>query len=284
MDHYNMRPTRNNLGVAHENGSIEGPHGHLKRALKDALALRGTRDFATLDAYRSFVDEIVGRHNAYRAKSIALERRVLSALPKGRTSDFKEEVAHVTTSGGFSVGRVFYTVPSQFIGHTLRVRVFDDRLEAFLGETLVLTLKRGWPVSKTQRGHVVDYRHVIHALRRKPMALLNLVYRDELFPRVAYKRLFDTLRAQGDDRRTCKVLVELLALAHEQACEAELADVIDEHLESGRLPDPVALRERFRPRQSSIPEVTVDPVSLHLYDELVVFGDQPALPTWGEAA
>jgi hypothetical protein len=26
-------------------------------------------------------------------------------------------------------------------------------------------------------GHVADYRHVIHALRKKPMALLNLVYR-----------------------------------------------------------------------------------------------------------
>jgi hypothetical protein len=31
--------------------------------------------------------------------------------------------------------------------------------------------------------HVVDYRHVIHALRKKPMALNNLVYRDQLFPR-----------------------------------------------------------------------------------------------------
>ena len=37
-----MTPTRNNLGVAHENGSIESPHGHLKRALEDALLLRGS--------------------------------------------------------------------------------------------------------------------------------------------------------------------------------------------------------------------------------------------------
>jgi transposase InsO family protein len=28
--HYRMTPTRNNPGVAHENGSIESPHGHLK--------------------------------------------------------------------------------------------------------------------------------------------------------------------------------------------------------------------------------------------------------------
>ena len=31
--HYRMEPTRNNRGVAHENGSIESPHGHLKQAI-----------------------------------------------------------------------------------------------------------------------------------------------------------------------------------------------------------------------------------------------------------
>src|SRR5215207_7035982 len=43
MRHYEMTPTRNNLGVAHENGSIESSHGHLKKALEDALLLRGSR-------------------------------------------------------------------------------------------------------------------------------------------------------------------------------------------------------------------------------------------------
>jgi hypothetical protein len=56
-----MLPTRNNRGLTHENGSIEGPHGHLKRAIEDALLLRGSRDFDMLEAYRRFVDEIVGR-------------------------------------------------------------------------------------------------------------------------------------------------------------------------------------------------------------------------------
>ena len=52
MRHYDMTPSRNNPGVAHENGSIESPHGHLKKALEDALLLRGSRDFDDLDAYR----------------------------------------------------------------------------------------------------------------------------------------------------------------------------------------------------------------------------------------
>jgi hypothetical protein len=34
MGHYGMAATRNNTGVAHENGSIESAHGHLKQALR----------------------------------------------------------------------------------------------------------------------------------------------------------------------------------------------------------------------------------------------------------
>src|SRR5471032_2941328 len=58
---YGMEPTRNNRGVAHENGSIESPHGHFKSAIKDALLLRGNSDFADLAAYRAFIDGIVSR-------------------------------------------------------------------------------------------------------------------------------------------------------------------------------------------------------------------------------
>jgi hypothetical protein len=62
--HYRMTPTRNNAGIAHENGSIEGPHGHLKRAVEDAILMRATPDFDDLPAYRRFVDEIIGYRNA----------------------------------------------------------------------------------------------------------------------------------------------------------------------------------------------------------------------------
>jgi hypothetical protein len=268
MGHYGMSATRNNTGVAHENGSIESAHGHLKQALEDALLLRGSRDFADLEAYRAFVDAIVGRRNANLAKPIALEKAALAPLPRGRTTDFEEKVIPVTSSGGFILRRVFYTVPSRLIGHRLRVRIFDDRLECFLGMTPVATLRRGRPVSDSKGGHVVDYRHVIRSLRRKPMALANLVYRDQLFPRAAYKRVFETLRERGDVRYACKVTVELLALAHERACEAELAAAISADLDAGRLPDLAALRARFRPAQTAIPNVAVELAPLRVYDEL----------------
>ena len=268
MRHYGMTPTRNNLGVAHENGSIESSHGHLKKALEDALLLRGSRDFADLDAYRGFVDEIVGRRNANNRKRIELERPMLSPLPKRRTADYEEKIVTVTSSGGFMLRRIFYTAPSRLIGRQLRVHLYDDRLECFLGATPMLTLRRGRPVSDTKGGHVVDYRHVIHALRKKPMALNNLVYRDQLFPHPAYARAFETLHRTVGDKRACKVTVELLALAHDRGCEAELADAIDGELDAGRLPDLAILRERFGPNPASVPVITVTFVPLSAYDEL----------------
>lgn len=268
MRHYEMTPSRNNPGVAHENGSIESPHGHLKKALEDALLLRGSRDFDDLDAYRRFVDEIVGRQNANNRKGIELERPHLAELPKRRTADFEEKVVTVTSSGGFILRRVFYTAPSRLIGHRLRVHLYDDRLDCFLGSTPMMTLRRGRQPSPDKGGHVVDYRHVIHALRKKPMALLNLVYRDQLFPRLAYRKAFEALCADVGDKRACKVTVELLALAHDRACEAALAQIIDADLDAGRLPDLAILRERFGPNPGSVPVIEVDLVPLSAYDEL----------------
>jgi hypothetical protein len=123
-------------------------------------------------------------------------------------------------------------------------------------------------VSDTKRGQVIDYRHVIHALRKKPMALLNLVYRDQLFPRPAYARAFELLKQNVGDKRACKVTVELLALAHERTCEAELAALIEEDLDAGRSPDIAILRERFGPNPASVPVVNVALASLRAYDEL----------------
>jgi hypothetical protein len=154
------------------------------------------------------------------------------------------------------------------IGHRLRVHLYDDRLDCFLGSTPMMTLRRGQPVSGAKGGHVVDYRHVIHALRKKPMALLNLVYRDQLFPRPAYRRTFEILRAELGDKRACNITVELLALAHDRGCEAELAQTLDAELDAGRLPDMAALRQRFGPNPASVPVIEVELVPLNAYDEL----------------
>lgn len=168
--HYGMAASRNNRGVAHENGAIEGPHGHLKNAVEDALLLRGSRDFDTIAEYRAFIDALVGRRNARNRKRIDAESACLRPLPSRRAEDGEEAMVTVTSSGGFTLRRVFYTVPSRLIGHRLKVRIHDDRIEVFLGGTHLTTLPRGRGYGADRRGHVVDYHHVIHSLRTKRFA------------------------------------------------------------------------------------------------------------------
>jgi hypothetical protein len=45
------------------------------------------------------------------------------------------------------------------------------------------------------------------------MALINLVYRDQLFPRRAYARAFEALLAALSEKQACRIMVGLLALA-----------------------------------------------------------------------
>ena len=285
--HYGMQPTRNNRGVAHENGSIESSHGHLKQAVGDALLMRGVNDFDGLASYRRFIDEIVSRKNpssgpsirlrlteplaslARSTKRIEAERAALQPLPGQRTSDHEETVVTVTSSGGFMLKKVFYTVPSRLIGHRLRVRLYDARLDLFIGGTPLMTLVRGRADAAGKHAHVVDYRHVIHALRRKPMALLGLVYRDQLFPRDAYRQTFDRLLERLPEKSACRLMVNLLALAHERGCEADLATLLAADIAAGQLPDLAALRERFAPDAAALPAVTVHLTPLAAYEALV---------------
>ena len=109
------------------------------------------------------------------------------------------------------------------------------------------------------------------------MALMGLVYRDKLFPRQAYSRAFDALVAALPTRMACRITVELLALAHDRACEGELAQRLTQDLDAGVLPDMKILREVFTPDIQALPNVAVTYTALSAYDELAaVFGGQAA--------
>src|SRR5260370_21863909 len=106
---------------------------------------------------------------------------------------------------------------------------------------------------------------------KKPMALNNLVYRDQVFPRPAYGGAFEALHESVGDKRACKSTVELLALAHDRGCEAELSELIDAELDAGRLPNLALLRERFAPSPASVPQIRIAFLALISYDELAAW-------------
>ena len=102
------------------------------------------------------------------------------------------------------------------------------------------------------------------------MALLHLVYRDALFPRPAYRAHGSACSRRGDARVACRTMVDLLALAHERSCEAELADRAGRSswIEGG-LPDLARSAGALRPVLRRAARVSVPVPSIASYDVLL---------------
>jgi len=269
LDHYGMAGTRNNRGVSHENGGVESSHRYLKEAIEQALLLRGHRDFEDRLAYEGFVRETVMRRNRRNAAAFRIERKQLQDLPARRTTDFVEEEARVTRCGTFTVRAILYSAPSRLIGHRLKVRLYSDRLDCYLSGALVLTRVRGTRSPVGGRGRMIDYRHFIDALKRKPQAFKGLVFRDALFPREAYRRTWEQLECKLTRRQACQNIVALLEMAARDGVEGVLAQRLDALLAAGELPDVKRLREEFAPRKAELPQVTVEIPAASVYDALL---------------
>lgn len=276
LDHYGMAGTRNNRGQSHENGSVESSHRYLKEAVDQALLLRGHRDFEGRAAYEAFVREAVMRRNRRNAAAFRIEREQLLELPLRRTTDFVEEEARVTRCGTFTVRGILYSAPSRLIGHRLKVRLYSDRLECYLSGALVLTLARGARSPLNGRGRMIDYRHFIEALKRKPQAFKGLVFRDALFPREAYRRTWEQLAEQLPQRQACQTIVGLLELAARDGIEAVLAQRLDALLVAGELPNLKGLREEFAPCHPELPQIAIKIPAASSYDALLRGEQVPA--------
>jgi len=267
LAHYGMAGTRNNRGMGHENGSVESSHRYLKEAIDQALLLRGYRDFANREDYDAFVREAVMRRNRRNAAAFRIEREQLADLPPRRTTDFVEDEARVTRCGTFTVRAVLYSAPSRLIGHRLKVRIYSDRLECYLAAALVLTLPRGSRANGERR--VIDYRHFIDSLKRKPQAFKGLAFRDALFPRDAYRRTWEKLDRQLSQRSACRTMVGLLELAGQDGTEAVLGERLAALYAADQLPDLIALRAEFAPRDALCPTVRIDMPPVSTYDALL---------------
>lgn len=276
LEHYEMVGTRNNRGQSHENGSVESSHRHLKEAIGQGLLLRGHRDFDDRAAYEAFVCEVVNRRNRRNAAAFRIEREQLADLPLRRTTDFVEEEARVTRCGTFTVRAILYSAPSRLIGHRLKVRLYSDRLDCYLSGTLVLTRPRGVRSTAGGRGRMIDYRHFVEALKRKPQAFKGLAFRDSLFPREAYRRTWEQLDQRLAQRQACQTMVGLLELAAMEGVEAVLAERLDVLLAAGQLPELKGLREEFAPRNAVPPQVSVHMPATSIYDELLATEEQSA--------
>ena len=268
--HYNLRATRNNRGVSHENGAIECAHGSFKRRLDQALKLRGSADFVAIKDYQTFLSKVTERLNKRCQGRFKDEQLTLQALPGERFMDYSELSLKVTRCSTLEVKRVLYTVPSRMIGENVRVHVYHDRLAFFIGQTLTSTIARVYPnVGSHERGRCIDYRHVIHSLSAKPQAFRFLKFRDELLPTETYRKLWLNCDQQFQSREACKWIVGVLRIAMDHDCEERLGNELIVQVDNNKpLPTLKVLQERYLGKQT-VPTIPARQHDLNSYDHLL---------------
>ena len=250
--YYGVKPTRNNKGIAHENGAIESPNGHLKRKVEQQLMLRGSRDFNNLADYEEFINLIVAKINRQCKTRFEEEKPYLQTLPSRRTNNFSELYVRVSSSSTINVKRVTYTVPSRLIGSALLVHIYDNKLALFYGHELTLTLPRIYAQGPSRK-RCVNYRHVIHSLAKKPNAFRNSLLRDDLIPLGDFTLLWEQLTQGGLSDADCRYMVDLLVLADNYDCEQALGRYVLTELEDGRAAPIKQCRDLFGPGKIELP-------------------------------
>jgi hypothetical protein len=264
MDHYGLIMEKINAREAHENGDAEQSHNRFKQAVNQALQLRGSRDFTDRAAYARFLREVLEQRNAGRQKRLAEERAALSPLPAGRLDSYKRARVRVRPGSDIRVDHNVYSVHSRLVGEKVDVRLYAEHLEVWFGGCVVERIPR----LRGQGKHLINYRHVIDSLVRKPGAFENYKYRQDMFPTSRFRMAYDALREatpSGASREYLQIL-ELAARENESLVDDALRMLIEEDrpITFQAVKDWVGRRETARP----VTEVEVELTNLSSFDAL----------------
>jgi len=266
VEHYGMKATRINLGKANENGAVESSHGHIKKRIEQRLIMRSSSNFCSLEEYRSFIQECVAEHNQHVVKHLEIERAALRPLPAMKALDYETAVATVSCTSTINVRRVTYSVPSRLIGSKLLARLYTDKLECYLGTTHVLSLVRKYS-EKRKRVRSIDYRHLIGSLVKKPGAFRGAALRDDILPNDDYRYIWEYVNRTMKDPDACKFIVGLLYIAATYNCQDELSAEVIALIKDAKQLQLREMQDRFIPKKSVVPELTVSQHSLNRYND-----------------
>jgi len=189
VEHYGMKPQTIAIQKPNQNGDVESRNGHLKRRLKQRLLLRGYRDFERAEEYDQFLGAALRKANQPCAVKLKEEMALMRPLPAARLSEYDELRCRVSHHSSIRVKKVTYSVPARLIGQEVKVEVYEGHLKIFHGRELLLELAR----ATGDRGVVINYRHLIEHLLRKPGAFAHYAHRQEFFPDSSFRLAYDRL-------------------------------------------------------------------------------------------
>lgn len=217
MQHFGIKPRTTEVGAKEQNGDVEAGHRALKRRLEQALLVRGSRDFESVEAWQAFVDQVVRKANTNRGDRVAEDLAAMRELDVAKLPEYVEEDVCVSEWSTVRIKHCAYSVPSRLIGEWVRVRIFEDKLEIRFADQLELACER----LRGRNLHRIDYRHVIWSLVQKPGGFARYVYREEMFPSLVFREAYDAIQVA---RPGTKGDLEYLRILHLAASMME-ADV-----------------------------------------------------------
>lgn len=265
LAYYSVKPSRNNPGQSQENGSVEKSNDLFKKAVYQHLLLRGSKDFATKEAYVDFLEKIVHKRNQSRRAKLAEEAAFLLDLPERKWKDPVCFSARVSPSSTMQILGCTYSVPSRLIAYTLQVSVYPETIELHYGQKKLVTMPR------ITQGVSIDYRHIIDSLIRKPGAFTHYQYREELFPHPLFRWAFDELMT-AKAATSHKDYLKLLQLAKQQG-EQQVKAALELCQETHQLPDAQTVSAHLLSPRLPNTVVHVASPDLAVYDALI--GGEP---------
>jgi hypothetical protein len=172
--------------------------------------------------------------------------------------------ARVSSHSTIRVRNIAYSVPSRLIGQRLRVEVYEGVLQLYLGRERVMEVVR----ARGDRGAVINFRHLVGPLLRKPGAFLNYQHREALYPTVEYRAAYDRLVEDHGERPGVIEYLHLLNLAVEHTVEAVQAAMAP-WMKGIRKWRAAELRAVFAGGSVLVPEVAALAPELASYDQLL---------------
>ena len=264
MRHFGMTARTTEVGAKEQNGDVEASNGALKRSLEQALLIRGSRDFPSVAAWQTFVDEVVRKSNKARGHRVAEDLAAMRELDVAKLPEFTELDVRVSDWSTVRVKFCAYSVPSRLIGEWVKVRLFEGELEVWYQGKLQLACER----LRGRHLHRIDYRHVIWSLVRKPGGFARYVFREELFPSVVFRRAYDQIQTP---HHGIKGDLEYLRVLHHAASnmEADVEAALSLLLADGKQITAAAVKALITTSTIDVPHLAPPPVDLVPYDALI---------------
>ncbi len=230
ISHYQIDGQKTNPGSPNENGDIEQSNNRLKRAVDQRLMLRGSRDFTSQKEYNTFLQELIKELNSKRSEKTKEETALLGELPDRRI-EACTRFSGITVSK-YSTIRIIhntYSVPSRLIHEKITVLVYSEHLEIWVGNKSIYTLKR----IHGKYNQLINYRHVIDSLVRKPGAFENYKFRSDMFLSTHFRIIYDMLLQQRPAKAN-SIYVKILhyaAMFNENYVDQALKKIIEDNLD-----------------------------------------------------